>query len=1196
MANNNSKKSKKNQEEIVKIFNVDPSNFFDIYSWIDTLGSLPKTTVSQKKSSYSTAQIVYDITAPEGIVILNENKDSGGIAVHQFSAFGSSTSSDSASTSDKVLEKRYEGFRITATASQTVKSLIVKLKRSANITNNSNNIKLLLYSDSNGTPDQLLASSSNFVLFSQLTTSYVEFEFDISSDITISNSYWFILDIPTYPLTSDNAFISIAYVSDTSLYSTSADALTWTKSAGRAYYKLTGENTDALSDTTVAVDLLDNPVRPAVSFGGSENESSYELIGYGNVNYLTKYFDLINGVYPEVSSIVVGATASKAKQYSIEVKTTPTDTWKSVYRTIADEYSTDFLKYTFSTPIRLSNIRMSYRGDYYSSSDSGTFTIAGHDALSDVESFQVSHYTDFRDAVDFPSASTDGWVSFTEGISTFNWDFINESRVWTKQTNTSTSPLHEVISYGSKLIIASGNKFYKFSENQLSLVQTLSNNITITCLTLHKGSLYAGTSNGLVYYSSSGESWVIVNPPVSSLDLTPVPIQPIKSLGSYRGLLWVGTSRTSTLDSAIYSWDDISFTKVKTFSTRDILSLASGNNSLYVATGGRLDYMESTIYKYDGKDWSLILDTEDDRMDCLYFSSSLSTLFAATSNGNIWAYTSSSFTKIYETDNTGFFDIYEDISGTYVWFAGDKSVVTYKKSDKSFGSLSYPTSSLTGLAGTYRTSDADNYKSFDYEISKNDKFETDINFTNLDSSNPLSATSYYNVIYTGYINPASTNVYDIKLSTNIGARVYLNDELFIDSWTNKTVSADVINTFNFTLNTKVKLEIRAFVDTVASPAISLSWRISGVGSYAVIPSSVFTRPGDVYGVTKYSTSLYTVNKDGNVYLLDDSNLNTSDRNIYVRIKDKAGNYHGSPAYTGVFNFYQDTDHIKDNITIGTQTIGGSGGVGGIAISDGKIYQIGEDKQVKALFVAKTSEALYSPDRVVRAVGTYEVLPQYIATLTRWDTLTLLTSTPAGNTTVEGLDSGTEVKIYIRSGNTSDECLAADWGVPFSYGTIGNSTNAGLHTSTFNISTVPGKWIQYKIELVSATNNLSPEVRAVTISYVAADSSYFFTKVFDTSTETADAVLPEFRRGLLTSNQIPNGGSLVYGYTIDTDPAVTFDFTRYTIIEPNKVFEMPTTSSKIRIGILFVSVGVNPAIVNDFAVQFDLGETDLKLMD
>ena len=79
----------------------------------------------------------------------------------------------------------------------------------------------LLYSDNNGTPDQLLSSSSNQILFSQLNTTYAEFEFEITSDITISSSYWFILDIPTYPLTSDNAFISLAYVSDSSLYSTS---------------------------------------------------------------------------------------------------------------------------------------------------------------------------------------------------------------------------------------------------------------------------------------------------------------------------------------------------------------------------------------------------------------------------------------------------------------------------------------------------------------------------------------------------------------------------------------------------------------------------------------------------------------------------------------------------------------------------------------------------------------------------------------------------------------------------------------------------------------------------------------------------------------------------------------------------------------------------------------------------------------
>jgi hypothetical protein len=92
------------------------------------------------------------------------------------------------------------------------------------------------------------------------------------------------------------------------------------------------------------------------------------------------------------------------------------------------------------------------------------------------------------------------------------------------------------------------------------------------------------------------------------------------------------------------------------------------------------------------------------------------------------------------------------------------------------------------------------------------------------------------------------------------------------------------------------------------------------------------------------------------------------------------------------------------------------------------------------------------------------------------------------------------------------------------------------------------------------------------------------------------VSPEFRRGLLTSNEIPNGGRIVYGYTNSSDAVASFDFNSYTIIEPNKVFEISEPASKIRFGILFVSVGLTPAIVNDFAVQLDLGEEDLKFMD
>jgi hypothetical protein len=229
-------------------------------------------------------------------------------------------------------------------------------------------------------------------------------------------------------------------------------------------------------------------------------------------------------------------------------------------------------------------------------------------------------------------------------------------------------------------------------------------------------------------------------------------------------------------------------------------------------------------------------------------------------------------------------------------------------------------------------------------------------------------------------------------------------------------------------------------------------------------------------------------------------------------------------------------------------------------------------------------------------GSYTTEPFYISTLTRWDDLVVYTTTPAGLAIDSGLDYGTEIRIYLRSSDTESGLLSTDWGDPYSYGTIGNSANSGVHIGTYDISTVTGKWMQFKAELVSSSPNSTPTLRGVSFSYIAANSSYFFTKLFDTSVESLSTVSPEFRRGLLTSNEIPNGGRIVYGYTTNSDAVASFDFNSYTIIEPNKVFEISEPASKIRFGILFVSVGLTPAIVNDFAVQLDLGEEDLKFMD
>ena len=139
----------------------------------------------------------------------------------------------------------------------------------------------------------------------------------------------------------------------------------------------------------------------------------------------------------------------------------------------------------------------------------------------------------------------------------------------------------------------------------------------------------------------------------------------------------------------------------------------------------------------------------------------------------------------------------------------------------------------------------------------------------------------------------------------------------------------------------------------------------------------------------------------------------------------------------------------------------------------------------------------------------------------------------------------------------------------------------------------GKWFQYKYELTTATRNLTPEVVSTTITYTAGTASYYFTKIFDTADYDSDA--PVIRRGLLTSNELTNNGTISYGYINSDDPADIYDFSKYKEITPNKIFEVENPTKTIKFGILLTSVGANPAIVYDFAVQLDLGDKNIKFM-
>jgi hypothetical protein len=278
---------------------------------------------------------------------------------------------------------------------------------------------------------------------------------------------------------------------------------------------------------------------------------------------------------------------------------------------------------------------------------------------------------------------------------------------------------------------------------------------------------------------------------------------------------------------------------------------------------------------------------------------------------------------------------------------------------------------------------------------------------------------------------------------------------------------------------------------------------------------------------------------------------------------------------------------------------GGGVVPPTGTTSGVIYQVKPEMNpavAPITYIPSVTDAIYSPKRKVRSTGSYVNEPFYVPTLSQWTSMTVLILNQYHANIATGLDAGTEVNVYIRTSDTSAGCFTTPWSSAYSKSYINNSSvPLTAETLTIDLQAYSGKFIQYYIELVSATQGDTPEVKAVTINYKAATGSYFFTKTFNTEDYSTTIPAPTFRRGLLTSNQDKKDGEIVYGYTTDDRVGYKYDFGRYTIIEPNKSFEIETPSSTIKFAILLTSIDGDPSIVYDFAVQLDAGDEDMKFM-
>jgi len=617
-----------------------------------------------------------------------------------------------------------------------------------------------------------------------------------------------------------------------------------------------------------------------------------------------------------------------------------------------------------------------------------------------------------------------------------------------------------------------------------------------------------------------------------------------------------------------------------------------------------------------------------------------------------------SWSKIYDTYADRISGIYDDPNSNYVFIVADNGVFGYFKSINAFKKVishPYETNQLITTWRSYTAStgitwtDLADIESYNY-ISGSAQ-TTAINYGAGSALTFPSGFTYPSIMLEGAIKAEQDGTCTFRVDSSVGYNLFLNDTLQISNF--KSTSAletnYSTNTFSLAEGEFVKFKLHTYNNVGTGSTLAVYWKKDNNQPYELIPSTQFYGPSKIKAVSSIGNTFYGASQDGSIFQFSSTPYEDNTRNVYVRFKDAAGNIQGVvlPANETSYPIIKDkllqtsnvsnnpTSYIQNEVTniisntnttintvtgdkqnsntnsqtqsqvnantsaTGTTSTAPTNLTLATTNNNGVIYQIQKNSDNslsrRGIYVPPSRlYPVYAPDRKIREIGIYEPQPIYVPTLISWTQLAALILNKYPVVPDTNLDNGTQVKIYIKAGNSRSECLAATYGEAETLSTI-NDIYASTSAQTLNIdlSSYSGKWLQYRIELITASKNITPELLSVAISYFSSTGSYFFTRMFDTENYDTDA--PLIKRGLLTSNELINNGSIVYGYTTSNDSNETYNFDNFTIITPNKTFELSQASSKIRFGILLTSVGSNPSMVYDFAVQLDIGDANIKFM-